>query len=442
MYSENLFYSKLDFDAFEEKNKIKQKDLINNLFITHFYYLSYPSDGDFNINFSQMDTLLKKMNSSTYYLDYDILKKKIIKNFVSKDENIFVKKGGLGTAQIMEKYNKIKDYVKDIKLYDNHKDLKSRWIPKYISVNEMNFAIILNYLSISPPIILQDQAIINEINKLYKKFIITNKKIETRSEYVKLNLKIKKKFYELTNNLLEQKYPIKEQILYNGKFDKKINYGKIEKVLFLYNVKSKMKPYIFIIDEDLFLTMRGTQTFEQVFQDIYSVKSSKISYIIEQYMKNNVITANYSKILNIIKDEYGEYVYSYSFFEAVLYILEYIVNYLVSNRKYYNNIYIIGHSLGAVESTVIAIILLALRKSKGYSEMFKSIKLITFGEPSGLSDTKESHEFIKKINNEMGDTFSYVRCVSYFEDDTGYMNKDIVVVGNPVNTLFFDKIYP
>ena len=430
--SKNLFYSKLNFDDIDNKEVIEKGNLLYNIFLTHFYYLSFNSNGDFNINFKEMDNLLKSINSDTYYLDYNIINKKITKNFISKNKNIFVKKGGyvFDKDKFTKLYSKLSiNFIN----YDNHKNIESDWEPTYITINDMTFAIILNYLSISPPVIIQNQEILDEINNLYNRFMISKKKVK-RVDYVKENNIIKKRLIELTNNMISKKYTIKEQVLYDARFNNKLNYNKIEKVLFLYNKISKIKPYIFIIDNKLFLTMRGTQTYEQVLQDIYSIQQKKISDIIDNYSKKNIISLKYKKILDIIKKSYGEYNYGYGFFEPVLYVFEDIFNYITKNKEYYDDIYIIGHSLGGAEATIIALFLLSLRKKY----KFNFIKLITFGEPSALKESDITKKFIKQIHKEMNNKFDYVRCVAYFEEDDK-VYKDAVVVGNPINTIFFDK---
>jgi hypothetical protein len=428
--SKTLFYSKLDFDDINNKEVIEKGNLLYNIFLTHFYYLSFNSNGDFNINFKEMDNLLKSINSDTYYLDYDIINKKITKNFISKNKNIFVKKGGytFDKDSFSKLYSKLSiNFVN----YDNHKNIESVWKPTHITINDMTFAIILNYLSISPPVILQNQDILDEINILYNRFMKSSKSVR-RVDYVKENNIIKKRLNTLTNNMINKKYTIKEQVLYNARFNNKLDYNKIEKVLFLYNKISKIKPYIFIIDNKLFLTMRGTQTYEQVLQDIYSIQQKKISDIIDTYSKKNIVSPKYKKTLDIVKKSYGEYNYAYGFFEPVLYVFENILNYIVNNRKYYDDIYIMGHSLGAAEATIIALFLLCLRKKY----KFNFIKLITFGEPSALKDSELTKKFIKQVHKEK--KFDYVRCVAYFkEGDKVY--KDPIVVSNPINTIFFDK---
>lgn len=188
--SKNLFYSKLNFDDIDNKEVIEKGNLLYNIFLTHFYYLSFNSNGDFNINFKEMDNLLKSINSDTYYLDYNIINKKITKNFISKNKNIFVKKGGyvFDKDKFTKLYSKLSiNFIN----YDNHKNIESDWEPKHITINDMTFAIILNYLSISPPVIIQNQEILDEINNLYNRFMISKKKVK-RVDYVKENNIIKK----------------------------------------------------------------------------------------------------------------------------------------------------------------------------------------------------------------------------------------------------------
>ena len=136
MYSHNLFYSKLDFDSFVRENGVKKESIIDNLLLTHIFYMSYPSENVFNINFTEMDKILK--NSLTYLLRYNyntkILEKKVLqKEVVQKDF-----KGG---------------FLNKIKLYDNHSELSANRWPD-MSINEITLCFILNYICTSPPVIL------------------------------------------------------------------------------------------------------------------------------------------------------------------------------------------------------------------------------------------------------------------------------------------------
>ena len=430
-YSKNLFYSKLDFDSFTKNNNITRKNIINNLSLTHLFYMSYPNESIFNISFKEMDNLLMNFNALTYVLNGKpgikninkyIMVKEVIKKKI-KGGNIF--------------HKKLKNMKKYFKPHDNHSTLCSNRWPD-ITLNELTFCVILNYFCTSPPIVLNNKKIMKILDNTYDIFIKKDKKFKKRSDYLKQNLVIKKEFHKIFKKMSEQNIPINKQILLKDNKVLKSKY--LKNFFYLYDKPTKTKPYIYIFERKLFLTIKGTQTIEQVKQDFLSLYVCKISIMIDNFIKEYVPDDDYRELLNMINSHYGKYEYSFGFFIPVLHVLQPILQYMMDVQEEFDEIYIIGHSLGGAEATVFGILFLYIKKLKKYGGIFKNkaIKVVTFGEPSGLKNNKMGQTFVKKINSEMGDMFKYVRVVSFFkEDDDIY--KDIVVTGNPLGDLFIEQ---
>ena len=190
----------------------------------------------------------------------------------------------------------------------------------------------------------------------------------------------------------EEKLDIKDQVFINDIVPSRF----IKDVFYLYDKPTKTKPYIFLIEDKLFLTMKGTQTFEQVKQDFFSIHLKKISVIIDDFIKDYNPSDEYLELLIKIKDYYGKYEYGSGFFTPVLHVLFPILQYI--KRVSFKELYIIGHSLGGAESSIFLMLFLYIQKLPGYD--FKDIKLVTFGEPSGLKNNKNGQELVKKIQKE------------------------------------------
>jgi hypothetical protein len=158
----------------------------------------------------------------------------------------------------------------------------------------------------------------------------------------------------------------------------------------------------------------------------------KISDIIDDFIKDYNPSDEYLELLIKIKDYYGKYEYGSGFFTPVLHVLFPILQYIKSVS--FKELYIIGHSLGGAESSIFLMLFLYIQKLPGYD--FKDIKLVTFGEPSGLKNNKNGQELVKKIQKEK---FKYTRVVSFFKDGEK-IQKDIIVTGNPLNNLYFDRL--
>jgi hypothetical protein len=402
-YSPNLFYSKLDL---ESNINYTKKTFFNKLLLMHLFYMSFYLENSYNIDFKKMDIFLKNNNALTYIIN-DISNSNIKKYFIKKETNITEFSGGVNTSAKIKTIflNSTKKIKNKFKIYDNHFNLSGNKIP-IIPINELSFCVILNYLGSSPPIFLQNINIRNILENVFEIYIKNKNKNKKRKNYLELNLKFKKKFENEFSKLKKKKFTIEEQILLNSKKIIKSKY--LKNISFIYDTKTKIKPYLFIFENILFITIKGTQTIEQVKQDVMSIKMDKISNIIQIFIKKYNPNKEYIQLLTSITNSYGIYKYGSGFFEPVLYILHIILQQMDLLKNNFKDIYIVGHSLGGAQSTILGILFLHIRNIKKYKNIFenKIIKVITFGEPSGISK-----EFVKKIQKDMDKMFQYTRVV-------------------------------
>lgn len=426
LYSCNLFYSKLDFKTNIEFINIKK--FREKILLTHLFYMSFPNENLFNINFFEMDMFLKKNNALTYVVS--ISKKNRVQKYILKKEiNIKEFFGGVRISKKIK--NNFLNSTKKIKIYDNHSKLHGNNTP-IIPINELTFCVILNYLCSSPPVFLQNKKIRNLLDEIFEIFM--KNKNRTRKQYLKLNLKYKKKFEKEFEKIKKKNFSIEKQILLDSNNILKSKY--LQQISFIYDMVTKIKPYIFIFEKKLFITIKGTQTFVQVKQDFMSLKMEKIADIIKKFIIKYEPNQEYIELLTDLCDYYGTYKYGVGFFEPVLYILHVVLQQLDLFKNDFNEIYIVGHSLGGAQSTILGILFLHIRNMKKYLKIFenKIIKVVTFGEPSGISK-----ELVIKVQKDMNNMFKYTRVVSFFEEN-GKTYKDIIVTGNPINSLYIDNI--
>lgn len=448
-YCPNLFYSKVNYEEFTKahintfkKDFHKLKIAPLKKAIIHSFPMSYYISGNHKENYDNISIFLKingieKYKNIINYNKNDISSYASLSKLVEYDLKIIKKKYKENVMQ--------GGFIFDIfhKTRNNHKLLCGNKLPE-ININEMTFLAILSNLSLLPPSIFRSQKIINVIDITFKNYILDKYTYIDRKTYLKNNFKIKKIVLKNITEIINKKCKTIEEKLNMTEYKITTNTKYIKNILYLFDKKTETSPYIYIIDRKLFVIIKGSITYNNLKQDLQSLYYTNISKIIKIYLDKNEVLDSYKKILEKIKNEYGKYTYARGFFLATLHIFYEIFEYIIESSKNYDEIYINGHSLGAVKANIITMFLIHLRKLSKYKKIKnKTIKLVTFGEPSGIFDNKNGRELVKKINSHIGKTFKYVRVLGYMENKNGTITNDIITsLINPRQMLFIGHQIP